>query len=55
MDAGFEATTIDEIFGGNAARFLGLSRGEANRDRLESYYRRHGLDSAKLAIFDRAV
>ncbi len=39
------------VFGGNAARFLGLQSGEQNRGRLEKYYAQHGLDAGWLSRF----
>ena len=39
----------------NAARFLGLGRGEATRSRVETYYAREGIDPAPLRRFDPAT
>ena len=41
-----------KLFGENAARFLGLRRGNKTRDRLNAYYTKHGLDKTKLEAFD---
>ena len=39
----------------NAARFLGLGRGEATRSRVEAYYARERIDPAPLRRFDPAT
>jgi len=33
----------DKFFGRNAATFLGLARGQRNRERIEAFYRRNGV------------
>jgi predicted TIM-barrel fold metal-dependent hydrolase len=43
---------INNVFSRNAVRFLGLNAGMPTRGRLEDYYRKHRLDSARLSVFD---
>jgi predicted TIM-barrel fold metal-dependent hydrolase len=52
--AGVTGERRRRFFGGNAARYMGLMPGEPARLRLETYYRSHSLDPARLAIFDNA-
>lgn len=44
-----------KFFMGNAVNYLGLHKNEKTRTRLETYYRKHGLDVSRLEIFDRAL
>jgi predicted TIM-barrel fold metal-dependent hydrolase len=48
------ASDYPAFYGGNAARFLGLARGERTRLRLEAFYRKWGLPDAEwMARVDR--
>ena len=48
---GFSDAMLARLFAGNAAAFLGLRRGDAARDRLARFYRRHGLPQSRLPEF----
>lgn len=50
--AGLGEAARARIFSRNAARFLGLGRGEKTRQRLETWYARRDLDAGWLAAFD---
>ena len=47
----FDEARLQWLFSGNAAAFLGLHQGELARLRLEAFYRRHGFDATRLAVF----
>jgi len=38
-----EDSLVSDFFGANAARFLGLHKGEATRDRLNQFYKDQGM------------
>jgi len=49
LDPGGDASGLRErLFGANAADFLGLRRGEKNRERLEAFYARSGLRMSEI-------
>ena len=50
-ECGFDAAAMDRFLFGNAVRFLGLARGEATRERLDDFYRRHNV-AGRLGAFD---
>lgn len=52
IDCGLSDEAYANVMWRNATRFLGLKPGAAPRARLEAFYRRHGLDAARLARFD---
>ncbi len=49
---GFDDAMLARLFAGNAAAFLGLRRGDAARDRLLKFYRRHGIPEGRLSVFE---
>ena len=38
---------MDDFMGGNSMEFLGLLPGGKNRDRLEKFYEKHGMEPPK--------
>jgi predicted TIM-barrel fold metal-dependent hydrolase len=47
----FSDAMLSRLFSQNAATFLGLRQGDAARDRLRKFYRRHGLPEDRLPSF----
>lgn len=48
---GLDGPRLQRLFSTNAARFLGLRDGDAARERLLGFYRRHGLPPQRLPQF----
>jgi len=44
QESGFSDSDIENFFGGNALKFLGLLPGMQNRTRIESFYTIHNID-----------
>ncbi len=42
-EMGFDQSALDDVFYGNALRFLGLNPGGKNSERLRAFYQKHGL------------
>lgn len=51
-DCGLDEEPLANVMWRNAVRFLGLGVGGRSRERLEAFYARHGVDAARLKVFD---
>jgi hypothetical protein len=47
-DCGFSDDACDKVFRRNAMRYLPLERWSTGRARLSNFYRKNGLDEARL-------
>ena len=48
---GFNEAQLNRLMQGNAAKFLGVRKGDGPRDRINAFYVRHGVPPGKLPAF----